>query len=112
MKFYKVVENIEAKHFKINKGDIICNSFYFGWVKCATNKTKTAHLWSYFFNPLECLEAGLLKPLDKWDLVKLTPHLKKEMLKFDYPFSLKNDEFKTLEEIKNIKDRVKKYKNR
>lgn len=110
MKFYRVTEDIKINFSTIlNKGDVICNSFYFGWVKCATNNNKTEHFWDYLLNPLECIETEVLKPLDKWDLVKLAPHLKKEMLKFDYPFSLKNDELKTLEEVNKVKERVRKY---
>lgn len=110
MKFYKVTTDIKNNFwFKINKGDILCNSFYYGWVKCASNKNRTEHFLAVF-NYLDYIEAGILIPLDRWDLVKLEPHLKKEMRMFDLPYSLKNNEFKTLEEVRRIKERVRKYK--
>jgi len=113
MKFYKIARDVVfSEFFNVKEGDVFCNSFYFGWVKCATNKNKTNYYISYQFRPIELIEMGVLIPLDKWDLVKLEPHLKKEMKMFDLPYSLKNDEFKTLEEFQKIKNRVRKYQNR
>lgn len=110
MKFYKVIKDFPVDGYRYKEakiGDIFLRSFYFS----ATTKVGTANLETKFgiwgVDIQSFLEMKYITPLTGLELIKLKPHLKKEMIMFDYDISLKENP--TLDDVKYIKEKVKRY---
>lgn len=113
MKFYKVIKDFPVDGYRYSEAkidDVLLKSFYFRATTKVGNANSETKYGIYRIDIQQLCELGYVTPLTGQELIKLKPHLKKEMVMFDYPISLKQNA--TLEDVKHIKERVKQYNSR